>query len=134
MTTADKPGIALVAHDGKKRDLCEWAAEHAEILSSYRIYATGTTGGLLVSRVGLDVECLRSGPLGGDQQIGSRMVEGAIRALVFFCDPLGLHPHSADVNALQRLAMYENVPMACNRATADHLIRSLALEPAVAGT
>jgi methylglyoxal synthase len=117
-------GIALIAHDTCKIDMVEWARFNRKILSEHRLYATGTTGGLLVDQVGLDVTRFRSGPHGGDQQIGSRIAEGEVGLLVFFWDPLAAQPHEPDVRALLRLAVLANIPVACNRATADFIISS----------
>lgn len=117
-------GIALVAHDARKEELCGWARANRAVLARHRLYATGTTGRLLSERVYLDVECLSSGPLGGDQQIGARIVEGSIDLLVFFWDPMAAHPHSADVLALQRLATLRNIPTAYNAVTAQYLVTS----------
>lgn len=117
-------GIALIAHDGCKRDMVDWARFNRDILAEHRLYATGTTGGLLIDEVGLEVTRFRSGPHGGDQQIGSRIAEGEVGLLVFFWDPLSAQPHEPDVRALLRLAVLANVPVACNRATADFVISS----------
>ena len=117
-------GIALVAHDTCKQDMVDWARFNRGTLAGHRLYATGTTGGLLAEQVGLDVVRLRSGPLGGDQQIGSRIAEGEVDLLVFFWDPLTAQPHEPDVRALLRLAVLANIPVACNRATADFVISS----------
>jgi methylglyoxal synthase len=116
--------IALVAHDNLKPDLVEWAKFNKLLLSHHTIYATGTTGGLLEKELGVKVNKFQSGPLGGDQQIGSKIVEGEINFLVFFWDPLEPAPHDPDVKALLRLAMVWNIPVACNRASADFLISS----------
>ena len=116
--------IALVAHDNLKPDLVEWAKFNKALLSHHTIYATGTTGGLLENELGVKVNKFQSGPLGGDQQIGSKIVEGEINFLVFFWDPLEPAPHDPDVKALLRLAMVWNIPVACNRASADFLISS----------
>ena len=116
--------VALVAHDNKKQDLLEWAEYNRGTLSRFRLVATGTTGGLLESRLGLSVERLMSGPLGGDQQIGAQIAEQLIDVVIFFWDPLEPHPHDVDVKALLRIAVVYNIPIACNRATADHLISS----------
>lgn len=104
--------------------MVSWAREHAEVLQCYELIATGTTGRRLIDEVGLEVECLRSGPLGGDQQIGSRIAEGRLDVLVFFWDPLESQPHEPDVRALLRIAVVWNIPVACNRSTADLLIVS----------
>jgi methylglyoxal synthase len=116
--------IALIAHDNKKRDMREWAAYNRHRLLEHDLYATATTGRILIDELGLDVTCFRSGPYGGDQQIGARIAEGEIDFLVFFWDPLEPHPHDPDVKALLRVAVVCNIPVACNRATADFLICS----------
>ena len=116
--------IALVAHDSKKRELLDWARFNRDLLAEHTLFATGTTGRLLESELDLIVECFESGPLGGDQQIGSRITEGAIDCLVFFWDPLSSHPHDPDVKALLRIACVWNVPIACNRASADFIVSS----------
>jgi methylglyoxal synthase len=116
--------IALVAHDNKKEDLFEWARCNRKLLAEHSLYATGTTGQLLESRLGLNVTRLERGPLGGDQQIGSRISEGEIDFVIFFSDPLEPQAHDADVKALLRIAVVWNIPVACNRASADFIISS----------
>jgi methylglyoxal synthase len=119
-----RKGIALIAHDNKKADLIEWARYNRGLLASHDLIATGTTGRMIAGELGLEVECLLSGPIGGDQQIGARLAQGAVDLLVFFWDPLEPQPHDPDVKALLRLAVVWNVPVACNRSSADFLISS----------
>ena len=116
--------IALVAHDNKKRDLVEWARFNRQLLAHHRIYATGTTGAMLERQLGISVTSLQSGPLGGDQQVGARIADGEIDFLIFFWDPLEPLPHDPDVKALLRMAVVWNIPIACNRASADFMISS----------
>ncbi len=116
--------IALVAHDNKKSDLVEWAKFNRPILAHHKIYATGTTGEILEKELGFEVFKLQSGPLGGDQQIGAKIADGEIDFLIFFWDPLEPQPHDPDVKALLRMAVVWNIPIACNRASADFMISS----------
>ena len=116
--------IALVAHDNKKQDLVEWAKFNRDLLAHHIIYATGTTGEMLERELGFKIVKLESGPLGGDQQVGAMMVDDEINFLIFFWDPLEPVPHDPDVKALLRMAAVWNIPLACNRASADFMISS----------
>jgi methylglyoxal synthase len=121
---AQRKKIALVAHDNKKRDLLEWAAFNRDLLAQHALCATGTTGKMLRDELRLEVGALQSGPLGGDQQIGGMIAGGDIDFLIFFWDPLKPMPHDPDVKALLRIAVVWNIPIACNRASADFMISS----------
>ena len=116
--------IALIAHDNKKGELIEWCLENKKILEHHFLCGTGTTAKMVADRTGLPVRGYNSGPLGGDQQIGARIVEGRIDMVIFFSDPLSAQPHDPDVKALLRIAQVYDIPIANNRATADFIITS----------
>ncbi|HEY0492796.1 MAG TPA: methylglyoxal synthase [Candidatus Dormibacteraeota bacterium] len=118
------PRLAIIAHDGKKADLVAFATFNRDRLAEFDLVATASTGRLLSGKVGLDVECLESGPVGGDVQIASRVVQGEIDAVLFMVDPLDKHPHEPDIQTLLRICNVCNVPLATNIATADVLIGS----------
>ncbi len=127
MTNIESPAnkrIALVAHDNMKREMLEWATEHKDELKRHTLIATGSTGKLIADSTGLTLERMRSGPLGGDQQIGARISDGGIDVLLFFWDPLEPQPHDPDIRALLRIAVVWNIPVACNRASADFILSS----------
>jgi methylglyoxal synthase len=127
-TTPERKMIGLVAHDNKKRDLIEWATFNRALLLRHDLVATGTTGTLLEDALGVGIRKLQSGPLGGDQQIGALIADGEIDFLVFFWDPLEPQPHDPDVKALLRIAIVWNIPVACDRASADFMISSPLME------
>lgn len=120
-----KKVIALIAHDGKKDEMVEWALKNKERLADYELCGTGNTSRRVAEATGLAVQSFLSGPLGGDQQIGAKVAEGQIDSIVFFWDPLTAQPHDPDVRALLRIAVVYNIPIATNVATADCLIRPL---------
>lgn len=117
--------IALIAHDNLKPTMVEWCRHNQAALSKCQLYATGTTGSNIEQDVGLSITKFKSGPLGGDQQIGAAIAEGRINMVIFFWDPLQPHSHDVDVKALLRIAVVYNVPMACNLATANLMVASL---------
>ncbi|RFB81345.1 methylglyoxal synthase [Methylovirgula sp. 4M-Z18] len=122
-----RPSLALIAHDEKKAVMTAWATRYRDRLAQYNLYATGTTGGRIREACPeLQVTLLKSGPLGGDQQVGALICESKIDCLIFFVDPLSPHPHDVDVKALTRLALVYDIPMALNPTTADYIMRGLA--------
>ena len=123
--------MALIAHDLKKQDMADFAKAHESVLADWRIVATGTTGGRIQAACPrLDVTRLKSGPLGGDQQIGAMIATGEVDMLIFFVDPLSPLPHDVDVKALMRVALVYDVPMALNRKTAEMVLAALARKQA----
>ncbi len=119
--------IALVAHDGKKADMLAFVTYNREKLSGFNLIATGTTGGLLIDKVGLDIDRMLSGPRGGDAQIAARVAQGEVDAVIFLIDPLDKHPHDPDIQTLLRVCNVHNVPIATNLATADLIISAQSL-------
>ena len=124
MTIKRQKNIALIAHDGKKQDMIQWCYDNKEILKNHRLSGTGTTARMITDKVGLRVKGYNSGPLGGDQQIGAKIVEGSIDMVIFFSDPLAAQPHDPDVKALLRIAQVYDIPIANNLATADFMLHS----------
>ena len=124
LTIGKQKNIALIAHDGKKADIIAWCQDNKQLLSQHFLCGTGTTAKMITNRTGLPVRGYNSGPLGGDQQIGAKVVEGQIDFIVFFSDPLTAQPHDPDVKALLRIATVYDIPIATNRASADFMITS----------
>ena len=120
--------IALIAHDNRKADLVAWMHYNRELLSRHELFGTGTTGRVIAGELDMPVRLFKSGPLGGDQQVGALIAEGGLDFVIFFWDPLEPHPHDVDVKALLRIAVVYNVPIACNRASADFIISSPLME------
>ncbi len=116
--------IALIAHDNKKKDLISWAKKNSNILSKHFLCGTGTTSRLISEETLLPVKAYRSGPLGGDQQIGASIVDGKVDFMIFFWDPLTSQPHDPDVKALLRIAVLFDIPVAMNQSSADFLLNS----------
>ena len=128
LTIGKQKNIALIAHDGKKAELIQWCKDNFTILSRHFLCGTGTTARMITDATGLPVRGYNSGPLGGDQQIGAKIVEGKIDFVIFFSDPLTAAPHDPDVKALLRIAQVYDIPMANNKATADFLIHSALMD------
>lgn len=117
--------IGLVAHDDRKDDMVAWATANRDALSRHELFGTGTTGSRVMAGTGLEIALLKSGPLGGDAQLGAMICEGRLDVLVFFIDPLTALPHDVDIKALTRLATLYNVLFACNRSTADAVLAAI---------
>jgi methylglyoxal synthase len=126
MKKPNRRRVALIAHDNLKGTMVDWARAHLAALKEMDLYATGTTGTRVASELPLRIRKFKSGPLGGDQQIGAKIAEGKMDLVVFFWDPLAPHSHDVDVKALLRIAAVYDVPMACNRATADLIMSAIA--------
>lgn len=124
LTIEKQKNIALIAHDNKKAELIDWCNEHKEILKKHFLCGTGTTARMITDQTGLSVKGYNSGPLGGDQQIGAKIVEGKVDFVIFFSDPLTAQPHDPDVKALLRIAQVYDIPIANNRSSADFMILS----------
>lgn len=125
LTIEKQKNIALIAHDSKKADLIDWCEENKHILKNHFLCGTGTTARMITDKTGLPVKGYNSGPLGGDQQIGAKIVEGRVDFVVFFSDPLAAQPHDPDVKALLRIAQVYDIPIANNRSSADFMITSV---------
>lgn len=119
-----KKNIALIAHDHRKSDLIDWCDYNSELLAGHKLFGTGTTGKLIEEKIGLNIHRFQSGPLGGDLQIGAAISEHEIDMMIFFWDPLQAQPHDVDVKALLRIGVLYNIPVACNRSSADFIISS----------
>ena len=117
--------IALIAHDKKKDDIIKLAIKYKDVLKEHRLFATGTTGSLIMAETGLDIIRMKSGPLGGDQQIGSMIADGELDLVIFLCDPLTSQPHEPDVSALMRLCDVRNIPLATNKTSAAIMLKAL---------
>ncbi|MBP5596392.1 MAG: methylglyoxal synthase [Pseudobutyrivibrio sp.] len=124
LTIGEQKNIALIAHDGKKPVLIQWCEDNKEILKNHNLCGTGTTARMISDKTGLTVKGYNSGPLGGDQQIGAKIVEGRIDLIIFFSDPLTAQPHDPDVKARIRIAQVYDIPIAVNKASADFIIKS----------
>ncbi|SDZ77437.1 methylglyoxal synthase [Pseudobutyrivibrio sp. ACV-2] len=130
LTINKQKTIALIAHDGKKPLLIQWCEDNKEVLKNHFLCGTGTTAKMISDKTGLPVRGYNSGPLGGDQQIGAKVVEGRIDMIIFFSDPLTAQPHDPDVKALTRIAQVYDIPIAVNKASADFMIKSLYMDMA----
>lgn len=128
VTIGKQKNIALIAHDGKKQELLDWCEWNKKLLRQHFLCGTGTTAAMVSARTGLPVKAFNSGPLGGDQQVGAKIVEGEIDFVIFFSDPLCAQPHDPDVKALLRIAIVYDIPIATNRASADFMITSTLME------
>lgn len=124
LTIERQKNIALIAHDSKKAELIDWCETNKEILEKHFLCGTGTTARMITDKTGLPVKGYNSGPLGGDQQIGAKIVEGVVDFVIFFSDPLAAQPHDPDVKALLRIAQVYDIPIANNRSSADFMITS----------
>lgn len=128
LTIGRQKKIALIAHDGKKAELIDWCKENKEILKNHFLCGTGTTARMITDKTGLPVRGYNSGPLGGDQQIGAKIVEGKVDFVIFFSDPLTAQPHDPDVKALMRIAQVYDIPIAVNKASADFMLKSVYMD------